>query len=258
MSTAFVRPLPFTVATASSPTPLAGSVNNLNLDVAGLVWRGALPTPYLIIDLGAGTLAYDTVAIIGTNLRATDTVQVRTGTTTPGTGGYAGTAVAAYTGPKADTATSKTIIKLGSTVTDRYIRIDFTATSHPDGFIQVQRLCVGKAITTLGISPDAEQGFEDRSVVTSGPGYSSVDQYDILVSWKISTGWISETSWRNDWNPFLQWAGISRAFLLILDDSAPANWQSDSVFGRITSKAGGKYEAYNQWRVEVTITALAA
>ena len=257
MSTAFVRPLAFVVA-STSPAPLAGSVANLNVDPAGKVWRGSLPSSYLIIDLGSGTLAYDTVALIGTNLRASDTVQVRTGSTTSGTGGYAGSAVASYTGNKADSATSKTIIKLGSTTNDRYVRIDFTATSHPDGFVQVQRLCVGKAITTLGISPDAEQGFEDRSVVTNGPGYSSVDQYDIIVSWKISTGWISESSWRADWNPLLQWAGMSRAFLFILDDSVPANWQSDSVFGRITSKAAGKYEAYNQWRVEATITALAA
>lgn len=255
MAALFTYPLPFTAA-STSPAPLAGSVANVAIDPPGLIWRFGLTTPYLIVDLGAGTLSYDTVAIVGSNLRSTDTIQVRTGATNTGVGGYAGTATAAWSGYKADTETAITVIRLGTARTERYVRIDFVATGHPDTWVQFQRLVVGKSVLTMGTDFNAEMGFEDSSVITSGPGYRSVDEYPVVTSWKISTGWISEASWRSDWYPMLQSAGSRRGILFVPDDTT--NYQTDMIFGPITSKASGKAEFYNAWRFEGTITSLAA
>jgi hypothetical protein len=257
MGALFVRPLPFVAAT-TSPAPLIGSVANMNIDLPGMVWRFGLTTPYFIIDLGANAVAYDTVALAGCNLRAGDTVQIRTGTTNTGTGNYAGTALPAWTGSKADTSTADAIFRLGAVRTERYVRVDIVATSHPDGFVQVQRAIVGKSISTLGIDFNAEQKFDDQSVVTVGPGYVSVDEYDVLISWKFSTGWISEVSYRTEWFPMLQNVGNRRGLLFIPDDSTPSNWQTDAVYGRIVGAVTGKAESFNGWRFEGTISAFSS
>lgn len=253
MAALFIPPLPFSAA-ATAPAPLAGSVANLNIDTSGLVWRFGLTTPYVIVDLGAGTLAYDTIAIVGSNLRASDTVQVRTGASNTGIGGYAGSAVAAWTGTKLDIETAITLIRLGATRTERYVRIDLAATSHPDGFVQFQRLVIGKAVATNGIGFDCEMVFEDRSEITTFLSGSSVDEGDVLTGWKFSTGWITDADWRANWYPLMKRFGQKKAILFIPYDSAPD--QTDMVFGRLTSQAKGKSEFYNAWRVEGTITAL--
>ncbi|RZF61214.1 hypothetical protein EWE75_18660 [Sphingomonas populi] len=255
MAAIFVPPLPFTVA-ASSPAPLVGSVANLNIDIPGMVWRGSNASS-IIVDLGASAVAYDTVAVIGTNLAANDTVRIRTGTGNDGTsGGYAGTALPAWSGSKSPASSADCIYRLGSTRTERYLRIDFTS-SNASGYVQAVRLVIGKAITTMGVDFDAEQGFVDRAVISTGAGYTSIDEYDVLISWKFSTGWISEASWRNDWFPMLQSVGQRRGILFIPDDGTPANWQSDAIFGRFTQSVSGKSEFYNAWRVESTITSIA-
>ncbi len=253
MSAIFVRPLPFSAA-ATSPAPLAGSVAYCNEDQPGLTWRYGLTSPYMILDLGAG-VSYNYVALFGTNLRATDTVQIRTGTTTTGTGSYAGTAQAAYTGTKDASTTTKAIYKLPSTRTERYVRIDFAAASHPDAYVQVGRVVIGSAISTIGISFDAEQGFETQSVITTGPGYRSVDRYTSLDSWKFSTGWITDDSWRGEWAPLLRYASAGGGLMMIPDDGTPANWQNDAIYGALSGTASGRAEAYNKWRFESKIIA---
>lgn len=258
MSALLVRPLPFTAA-STSPTPLAGSVANLNLDLPGLAWRFGLTTPYLIVDMGSGTLAYDTIALVGANLRATDTVQIRTGTTNTGIGGYAGTALAAWSGSKADVATADCIFKLGSVRTERYIRIDLSAPSHPDGYVQFTRLVVGKAAVANGVQWGAQKDFVDWSIVTNGPGYRSVDEYPVVTSWKFDLAWITEASWRSDWEPLFQWAGSKKGVLFIPDDTTPSNWQTDAIFGCFTTQVNGKDVNYDNWTVSgAVIQAIAA
>lgn len=254
MSTAFVRPLPFTAAT-TSPAPSAGSVANLNNDQPGLAWRYGLTSPYVIIDLGASGPSYNYVALFGSNLRATDTVQVRTGTTNTGTGGYAGTATVAYTGTKDADATTTSIIKLPTARFERYVRIDLAAPSHPDGFVQFSRLVIGNAINTDGIEIGAQHGFETQSVITTGPGYRSVDAYYSLDSWKISTSWIDATVWRANWAPLLRYTSAGGGLMFIADDSTPATWQTDAIFGFMGVTPVGSWEAYNKLRFETKITA---
>ncbi|THD35717.1 MAG: hypothetical protein E7773_10240 [Sphingomonas sp.] len=253
-NTVFIRPLSFT---ATSSTPVAGSAANLAVDMPSLVWRGASGISNIIIDLGASAVSYDYVALIGTNLRSTDNVQVQTGTAATGTGSYNSGLLTAWTGTKPSVASAVVIVPLPATRTERYVRIDITSTSNPDGYVQIARVVIGKAMKTGGIDVDAEMGFVDQSVVTNGTGYTTVQALPVLTSWKFSTGWISDVDWRQTFAPFMQAVGINGAFLFIVDDGTPANWQTDAVFGRFTTKTAGKSEFYNAWRIEATVTELA-
>lgn len=254
MSAIFVRPMPFTAAT-TSPAPLAGSVVRLGNDQPNLMWRFGLTGAYLIIDLGAAPSAYQFVGLFGANFRATDTVQIRTGTTTTGIGAYAGTAQAAFTGTKDPTSTTTSIFRLPTARSERYMRIDLAAPSHPDGYVEFARLVVGAPIDTGGLGFGAEHSFEGQSVVTTGPGYRSVDPYPTLDAWKISTDWIDETPWRTVWAPMLRYAAAGNGVMFIPNDETPATWQSDALFGFMTSTATGKWEAANKVRFETKLIA---
>lgn len=252
MSAIFVRPVPFSAGT--STTPLAGSVLNLSNDHPGLVWRAGVSS-YIVIDLGTSGTTYNYIGLFGCNLRATDTVQIRTGTGSSGSGTYSGAALPAFSGFKDDSATSTAIYKLPTTRSERFVRIDISAPSHPDAYVQFSRLVIGNGVSTIGINFDAEHGFESQSVITTGPGYRSVDAYGSLDSWKFSTGWITDTSWRSEWAPMMRHASAGGGLMMIVDDAAPANWQTDAIYGHLSGTASGKAEAFNKWRVESKITA---
>lgn len=254
MSAIFVRPLPFTAAT-TSPPPVAGSVANLANDQPGLAWRYGLTSPYLIIDLGASPISYNYVGLFGSNLRASDTVQIRTGSTTTGTGGYAGAVQAAYTGSKDPSATTKSIYTLGATRTDRYVRIDIAAPAHPDTFVQFSRLIVGSAISTPGVNIGAQHSFETQSVISAGPGYRSIDPYASLDAWKVGTDWIPVADWRATWAPMLRYTSAGGGVMMIVDDSQPSTWQTDSVFGHMGVTPVGSFDSASMLRFETKITA---
>lgn len=257
MAGLFTRPLAFSVVAANqgSLTPAA----NANVDEAGLVWRSAdLSGPYVIIDLGTSA-SYDTVALIGTNLRASDTVQIRTGSTSTGIGAYAGTAQAAWTGSLPTGSTSKAIYKIG-TRSERYLRIDLVASGHPDGWTQVQRIVVGKALALndgAGVDLGAETGFKDQSISYSGNGWTSFDEYAVLATLKVTVSFIGNSDWRTDWYSFFQTVGNHRAILCVPDDTTPSNWQSEAIFGRITDEITANVIAYDIRKTTLTITALA-
>lgn len=254
MAALFVPPLPITVAAAAGT--IAGAPANLTNDHPGMVWRTGLGAT-IILDLGSAGRSYDTVALIGTNLLPNNVVRVRTGAGADGVGAYDHGDRPAYAGDRSTVGTSISIMRLPSR-SERYVRIDYSGDGHPDGYLQVQRIVVGKAITTLGITADAELGFDDQSVISDGPGYRSVDEYIVLPSAKVSTDFVSDQSWRNEWTPMLRSVGNKRAILFVRDDGAPETWQTDTIFGPITSRAAGKAQHHNAWRVELTITATGA
>lgn len=256
MSSLFVAPLPFKDV-APPLTPIDGpTVDNLNSDRPGYVWRGSLPSASFTIDLGTDPIEYDTIALIGSNLRATDTVRVQTGTTADATAYDA--SAAAWAGKKPRQYSAKTIIKLPATRTDRFVRITITAPAHPSGYVQAQRLVIGKAVSTYGIKFGAKLNFEDRSVITTGPGFTDVDRYDVLPAWDISTTGITDTAWREDWSPLLMEVGSSSGILFVRNDRSPDTFQTDAVYGRITSKASGEAINYDTWTFAGTIMAFAA
>ena len=256
MAALFIEPFVFTVVSANQNALAPAS--NANLDEPSYSYRSSnLTTVTVVIDLGANPVAYDTIAIIGSNIRATDTVQVTTGTGNTGTGSFDGGTVAAFTGNKPVTATAKSIIRLASTRTERYVRLLFNAAGHPDGYVEAQRIVVGKAISTLGVNYDAEQSFLDTSIKYEGAGWSSADEYARLPQWRFSMDQITDTSWRAEWFPFLQSVGETRAFLFIPFDQTPTAFQTDALFGKITVAAKAKIPGFNFRVIDLTMTGLA-
>lgn len=256
MSAFFVVPRAFAVISANQAT-LSPAANSAK-DEPGLTWRSNnLTTINVIIDLGASPAPYDTVALVGHNLRATDTVQVRTGTTNTGIGAYAGTAGAAYLGTKPAGISGKTIVRLPSARSERYVRIDIVAASHPDTFAEVQRLVIGKAATVLGIDFDSEQGVKDMSDVETVGGVDIITARKTITTWKAKMSWVDADAWRNDWLPALIDAGKRKAILFVPQDFTPGLWQSEVVFGRIRNDVSGKSPANNLRAVELTVEGLA-
>lgn len=256
MSALFVAPLAFT--NANSPAPIDGTtVDHLNNDRPGLIWRGSLASASFTIDLGPDPVEYDTIALIGSNLRASDGVRVQTGTTTDVSGYDSGT-VAAWEGKKHKGQTAKTIVGLTAVRTDRYVRVTITATGHPSGYVQAQRFVVGKATRTYGIKFGAKVNFEDRSVITTGPGFTDVDRYDVIPAWDITTTGITDRAWREEWHPLLIEVGSSFGLLFVRDHRSPDTWQTDAVYGRITSKASGEAVNFDSWAFTGTIMAFAS
>ncbi len=256
MSALLCKPLAYTVVSANEAALAPAS--NGTYDTPSLTYRSNnLTTPYIILDLGTGTLSYDTVAIVGSNLRTTDTVQVRTGTTNTGIGNYAGTALAAYAGTKPEGSTTLSFYQLGAARTERYVRIDFVATSHPDTYVQAQRIVVGKGLTSYGIQTNCEVSFYDQSLIEEGNGYTTVTEYAVVPVLKATFNWVTDAVWRSDFFGFLRTVGNNKAILVVPDTSATTTFQTDAIFGRIQNRASGKHPVSDMWTMELEIRALA-
>lgn len=256
MGALFLRGLPF--VSVSGSASINAPISNLNLDEPGLVWRSSsLTSVFFIVDLGTATLSYDIVSLVGINLRSTDTIQIRTGATSTGIGAYAGTVKAAYSGTVPSNLTGKAIYQLGALRSERYMRIDITATGHPDGYVQAQRLVVGKAIETLGVDYDAEQTIFDPTVVTSAGGYDVFEgEAAARIRWKFSIGFVAASSWRDDWVNFLAGVGKRIPVLFVPNMETPASYQTDAIYGRIRNDPLAKSSGYAIRSIELVIESL--
>lgn len=255
MTAIFMKALPFTVvaATESAIDPAI----NANNDIASMVWRSTNTSPYIIVDLGPNPVSYDTVAIIGSNLRATDLIQIRTGTTSGGTGSLSPPAEPAYSGTRPEGYSSKSVYQLPSTRTERYVRIDFVATGHPEGAVSAQRIVIGKKLTTLSFDYGAEQSFVDPSTITSINGADLITKVAARPRWKISISYLAASAWRNEWVGFLATVGKTQPILFVPNAEDTASYQSEVIYGRIRSEASAKIPSNTLRMVELTIEALA-
>lgn len=254
MTALFCRPLPFSIVSANQAT--LHPATNAGLNEPAYVWRSTSLNVGLVIDLGAGA-SYDTVALIGTNLRATDTIQISTGTTNTGTGSFFSGVVNAFTGTKPTAYTTKTVVKFPNVRTERYMRIDITATGHPDTYTSVQRLVVGKSVSTLGFDYGAEQSFIDPSAIQNVAGTDIIDQVATRPRWKISMSYVAASTWRQEWTNFLASVGKVVPILFVPNLEAPEDFQSEVIFGRIRNEATAKVTGNTLRQVELTIDALA-
>jgi hypothetical protein len=251
MASLFARPMPIVAIEANQSATAPAS--NVAQDESGLVWRSSnLTTPYIILDMGAGVTSYDTIAVIGTNLRATDTVQIRTGTTATGIGAYAGTAQAAFTGNKPIGWTTKSVYRFTAR-TERYVRIDLVSTGNPSGYTEVQRIVIGKAIITLGVDTDPEQTLIDYSNITSDGGSDVIDVGSMKMMWRVNMGWVDDAQWRSDWLSFFTAVGKRNPFLFVPIVETPSTWQQDVVFGRMRNDPGSKMATRLRRSVEIKI-----
>lgn len=257
MSAFFVFPEPFAVSATTGAVATAPAAN-LNFDEPGLVHRTSLTGSVTVQLTGTGTI--DTIALVGTNLRATDLVRVRVAATLADTttaSAQANVQVAAWSGGKVSEKTAITIVHLAAPVTGRFVRIDFTATGHPDGFVQVQRLVAGIAAEHITVSNDFEVGISDGADAIAIRGRRSFVQGYKVWTVKAAFPHLTEIQYRNDFLPLVTRAGSGRAVLFVENFSgtpaSPVFGQNDTFYGYL-DKSGFKYDAYDNWRCEFQMT----
>lgn len=257
---------PLTVALGTVPSANAANPgSNMLNDEPDLVWRSATGTTSTHITIDASSQAVDVVALLFTNLRSTDTIRVRgytsqaNATAGGATGLVAGSdsgTVVAYTGAAGHS--TKTVVKYSAPISAAFWRIDITATGHSDGYIEVARLLLGSSVE-LGVGMDqrAARMIDDRSVVYSGPGYDDVDEYPSLPGWRVTFSWVSDTTWRDTFFPFLVTAGLKKCVLFVPEPDFPAYAQNEIVYGRFRDKIEGEHPTHNGWTCELTIFSIA-
>lgn len=230
--------LPMAPAITSSSAAVTGfPASNVLLDEPALSYRiNSASSGNIIFDFGAA-VSLDTVAVLGGNLRAADTVRVRAGTTSGNTSSsptYDSTALAAWTGSKTG-ARSKTV-QAFTAHSARYWRLDFGASTHPDGYIEASRILFGLRVeATVPLPPRAAPYLLDPSLIEEGDGWESVDERDGLNGWRVPFEWITDADWFSTWWPFLQRAKLSKRALFVPFPDEPARLQDTAVYGRIRS-----------------------
>jgi hypothetical protein len=252
MTALFVKPEAFTVQSADQSSLQPAS--NLAQDHAGFLWSMATASTTATITLFGSGQSIDTIALVGSNLTSADTVRYRVATTQAGLSSATySTAVPAFTGTLGEGFSAKTVIKLASPIAFGWMQIFINIAS--SRIVTAQRLVIGRAIVAAGIDVGAEQGFEDRSVMMSGAGWTGVQEFVVVPSWKVGVSWISKALWRSDWQPFHLWSGQKKAFLFVpaIEDPHP----HDIIFGRSTSQAKGENPGADVFNLELNITALA-
>lgn len=255
MSTILCQPMPFTVlgsnANANAPA------SNMNIDEPAMVWRSAnLSTVYVKVQLDGS--AWDTFALVGSNLRANDTIRIRAASTAAAVDGTSGLTVdqtfLAWSGVS-PTAGALSFFQITNAVTSAFVRIDITSTGNPKGYVEASRLVLGKRVVTDGVAVNAEQTFEDMSNVEDGLGWTSVDEYGVRIGWKVTLEGIKDADYNTNWFPFLRAVGRKKAFVFIPDDGV-AYIQTQAVFARITSSAKGSSPVADYNNVELSLLSI--
>jgi hypothetical protein len=255
MTSILVAPLPFTVisgdAAANRP------VSNLAKNPPGLVWRVDGEMASFVVQVDA---PFDTVALIGSNLRSFDTVRIRVAATAAATVSaplWDSSAVAAWSGTKIDGAGAKTIIRAPSTMVSRFVRVDLAAPGHLDGFIEAQRLVIGKAVAHDAIDRDAETTWVDSSPSYTGPNWSAFDPYPTVQQTKAALSWVSSDAFHAEWAPFLSKVGITTPVLLVPSLEEVGRHQTTALFGHVQQSIAVRHPAWNTHNLELTVRALA-
>ncbi|NML04265.1 hypothetical protein [Sphingomonas sp. G-3-2-10] len=250
MTALFVQPKPFTVVGSSASVAPA---SNLNQDRPGLVWRtNGLSGIYSTVQLDGS--AWDTVALVNSNLRATDTIQIRAGASAAAVAGTSGLAlnqtISAYSGTTPASGNAISIYQLPTPITSPFVRIDITSTGNPAGYVQAQRLVIGSRIEAAGLDLDTDWGLEDDA--SEDGGFVDADLYGTRVSIKPRVWGLSEADYWTKWFPMLRAIGKRKAILCI-PDTDPAYLQNQAIFGRVTSSAKATYGSSDMMLVELAM-----
>lgn len=257
MTAVLVSPKTFTVLAANERAVAPAS--NMRVDEPAMVWRSSnLTTIYVKAQLD-GT-EWNTFALVGSNLRATDTIRIRAGATAAAVDGTTGLTVdetfAAWSGV-APTNGALSFKLLNVSNTSPFVRVDFTSTGNAAGYVQASRLVLGKRVETDGVAVGAEQTFEDMSVIEDGPGYTTVDVYGTRVGWKVTLDGITDALYNINWFPFLRDVGKRKA-LVFIPETESTYIQSQAVFGRLVGSAPkGSSPVADYNTVEFAINSLA-
>jgi hypothetical protein len=227
----------------------------LTTDNMDMEWRSIGLTPYVVMGCSEPV---DTIAVLHSNLRTTDTVRVRAGATwdeTVSNPVYDSGLVPAFQGTKFDPYTTKTIIDLRLTVTAPFWRFDFSAPNHPDLQVKAARIVMGERLEIpTGINYGWEKYIQDDSPITTGPNYEDVQEYPSRPGIKATLGGLPEDAF-NSLDAFLMRVGFKKPVLFAPEPDNDATAQHWTVYGRMkASKWQNPF--HNWWDVDVEVTGL--
>lgn len=216
---------------------------------------------YVVLDLGASA-SYDTISLLHTNASAAGwEVRVRTDpvlanlTTTPDYDSGAGNRLWAGTATDLDEfgfPGYHSLLKLGSTRTDRYMRIDVTAPSSQE--FSAGRLVVGKA-------------FSPRYNILYGSGLPTPIEFPVIVTTegvsgvvrerprKLEVDFILQHESEQEYNQGilrLQWLRGSSGDLLYVFDHEAEYAMTGMILGRMTY-APNRMPEYETYESNITV-----
>lgn len=199
--------LPKSVSIAPSSTASATSASNMLHDEKALVWRSTGLTGVNLMVSQTG--AWDTIALVGTNLRATDTIRVRAGAnmTELVNNPPLDEIIPAYSGVAKATG-GMVVFRLPGQATYSVIQIDIMSIGNPAGYVQVSNLILGTAVEWDGIDVGAEVSYENQ-------GQSYLRKFPTKPTWKINLSGMDTTSYYEVWEDFCLAASDRRGFLFI-------------------------------------------
>lgn len=246
MTAFLVEPLEFTVLGNSNDHV---SAQNLNNDIASLIWQTSAGTRQLFLDLGANHSGFDTVALIGHNLEPDDSFRIIVSDVSDFSTQDTLYNDVPYLGEKQPFNNSA--FKSEAIINKRYVRIFIQSINNSDGVISAQRIVIGKSVSEKGVDSDVELTFEDRSVIQDEQNYTYVEEYAVLDNWTFKLSQIAEDNWYNIWIPFLRKVGNKKGVLFVADYESQR--QADICFGRIITAAKANHRTHNNWSLELTI-----
>jgi len=249
MAVVFCKPQQVTYQTSSTLT--VAEPKNLSNDEPGMVWRSSgLSGVYVVFKTEGKPI--DTIALIGNNLRATDTIRIRMGSSVADVNGVPAfdQTYPAWQGI-APIKDAISFVLLDSPVTQNYIRIDFTSPGNPAGYVEVCRLLIGTRVEYDGFDIGREETIDDTSGIDDQYGAVTIEEYRIRQQFKFSVSNIKDADYYEKWQPFLMSVGTSKFFLLL--EEVGGNYEQRKAFYvRNTAQPKRADVAYNNQSIEFT------
>ena len=253
----FLTSAPLSFETTNFEIPASPGVNLTN-DNMDMEWKSlGLNDVYVVVRCPASV---NTIAILHSNQRATDTVRVRAAGTIAAlltAPVYDSGPIPAYEGLKFDPYTTKTIIDLGQSVQSLFWRFDFASPDHPDGQVKAARIIMGERFEVpSGIDYNWEKLVINDSPITTGPNYEDVDEYPSRPGVKAMLGGMDEQTY-NRFDAFMMKVGTAKPVLFAPEPDNLDTVQHWTVYGRLkTFKFHNPYHKW--WDNEIEVAGLRA
>jgi len=238
MATIFCTPQAFTMSAGSQQA--TATISNAGTDHPAQVWRSnGLAGVFATLQTAGKTI--DTLALMGTNIRSTDTVRFRGSNSADMSALLFDTTVQGWTGA-APARGATTLLAMANSYAPAFVRIDISSSGNPDGYVEVQRIVIGKRVQTDGINIGCDHMFEDSSINEEINGYTVSDALRMRDSWKVTMNNIKETDYWTTWYSFLRGVGSTAGFLFV-PDTDPTLMQNQTILARVSSSAKGNYQS---------------
>ena len=253
----FLTSAPLSFETTNFEIPASPGINLTN-DNMDMEWKSlGLNDVYVVMRCPSSV---NTIAILHSNQRTTDTVRVRAAGTVAALLTdpiYDSGPVPAYQGLKFAPYTTKTIIDLGQSVQSLFWRFDFASPGHPDGQVKAARIVMGERFEVLsGIDYNWEKQVINDSPITTGPNYEDVDEYPSRPGVKATLGGMDEQTY-NRFDAFMMQVGTAKPVLFAPEPDNLDTVQHWTVYGRLkTFKFQNPYHKW--WDNEVEVSGLRA